>query len=72
MHCISLSKRLSHEELQLYYQIALHGRADLGLAPDEYAGFTMTLMRMLAFIPENLLENTKDSAPQSTGNLKEQ
>jgi len=62
---IALSKKFSPEELQLYYQIALNGRDDLGLAPDEYAGFTMTLMRMLAFIPENLLENTKVSAPQS-------
>ncbi len=50
----------------------MHGRADLGLAPDEYAGFTMTLMRMLAFVPENLLENTKASVPPSVGNAKEQ
>lgn len=69
---ISLSKRFSPEELQLYYQISLHGRSDLGLAPDEYAGFTMTLMRMLAFIPENLLENTKASIPPSGPNSKEQ
>ncbi|EEO28390.1 DNA polymerase III subunit gamma/tau [Oxalobacter paraformigenes] len=41
----------SAEELQLYYQIAIHGRNELGLAPDEYAGFTMTLLRMLAFAP---------------------
>lgn len=39
------------EDLQLHYQIALQGRNDLGLAPDEYAGFTMTLLRMLAFAP---------------------
>ncbi|MBI3069617.1 MAG: DNA polymerase III subunit gamma/tau [Betaproteobacteria bacterium] len=39
------------EEVQLLYQIALHGRNDIGLAPDEYAGFTMTLLRMLAFAP---------------------
>ncbi|HXF65973.1 MAG TPA: DNA polymerase III subunit gamma/tau [Burkholderiales bacterium] len=39
------------EDLQLYYQIAVQGRADLALAPDEYAGFTMTLIRMLAFTP---------------------
>ena len=35
----------------MYYQIALHGRRDLPLAPDEYAGFSMSLMRMLAFRP---------------------
>ncbi|WP_188916094.1 DNA polymerase III subunit gamma/tau [Pseudoduganella buxea] len=39
------------EEVQLYYQIAVHGRNELGLAPDEYAGFSMTLLRMLAFRP---------------------
>jgi DNA polymerase-3 subunit gamma/tau len=39
------------EDVQLLYQIALHGRRDLALAPDEFAGFTMTLMRMLAFLP---------------------
>ena len=59
---ISLSKKLKPDEIQLYYQIVLHGRADLGLAPDEYAGFTMTLMRMLAFVPENSLEDAKISA----------
>jgi DNA polymerase-3 subunit gamma/tau len=47
-----LAERLAPEQVQLYYQIALHGRNDLGLAPDEYAGFTMTLLRMIAFAPE--------------------
>ena len=47
-----LARRFGAEEVQLYYQIALHGRNDLGLAPDEYAGFTMALLRMLAFQPE--------------------
>lgn len=69
---VSLSKRLSSEDLQLYYQIVLQGRADLGLAPDEYAGFTMTLMRMLAFVPENSLENTKTYAIPSAKNSNEQ
>jgi DNA polymerase-3 subunit gamma/tau len=39
------------QEVQLYYQIVVHGRNEIGLAPDEYAGFTMTLLRMLAFRP---------------------
>jgi len=46
-----LAQALAPDEVQLYYQIALHGRNDLHLAPDEYAGFTMTLLRMLAFRP---------------------
>ena len=42
---------LSPEQVQLCYQIATVGRGELGLAPDEYAGFTMTLLRMLTFAP---------------------
>ncbi|HEY2021992.1 DNA polymerase III subunit gamma/tau [Paraburkholderia sp.] len=42
---------MSAEQVQLFYQIATIGRSELGLAPDEYAGFTMTLLRMLAFEP---------------------
>ncbi|HEX6006725.1 MAG TPA: DNA polymerase III subunit gamma/tau, partial [Burkholderiales bacterium] len=49
---LELARVFDAEDLQLYYQIALQGRADIALAPDEYAGFTMTLIRMLAFAPE--------------------
>jgi DNA polymerase-3 subunit gamma/tau len=45
------AQALSPEQVQLFYQIATLGRSELGLAPDEYAGFTMTLLRMLAFEP---------------------
>jgi DNA polymerase-3 subunit gamma/tau len=48
---VTLSKAFGEDDVQLLYQIAVHGRRDLELAPDEYAGFTMTLMRMLAFVP---------------------
>jgi DNA polymerase-3 subunit gamma/tau len=46
-----LAGQFAPEDLQLYYQIAIQGRGDLGLAPDEHAGFAMTLLRMLAFAP---------------------
>lgn len=46
-----LAAAFDPQEVQLYYQIAVHGRNEIGLAPDEYAGFTMTLLRMLAFRP---------------------
>jgi DNA polymerase III subunit gamma/tau len=39
------------DETQLLYSLCLHGRAELGLAPDEYAGLTMVLLRLLAFKP---------------------
>jgi DNA polymerase-3 subunit gamma/tau len=48
---LRLADVLDAEDIQLYYQIALHGRQDLPLAPDEYAGFTMALLRMLAVAP---------------------
>lgn len=50
---IALSKKISAEQLQLLYQITILGRRDLYLAPDEYAGFTMTLLRMLSFAPQD-------------------
>jgi DNA polymerase-3 subunit gamma/tau len=48
-HVRELATRLSPEEVQLYYQIAAYGRRDLPLAPDETTGFSMALLRMLAF-----------------------
>jgi DNA polymerase-3 subunit gamma/tau len=51
-----LASRLNPESVQLYYQIALQGREDLPLAPDEHAGFLMTVLRMLAFRPEGPAE----------------
>lgn len=54
---LSFAQRIPAETLQLYYQIALLGRRDIGLAPDEYAGFTMSLLRMLAFTPTDAVVN---------------
>ena len=48
---LALGRTLDPEQVQLYYQIAIHGRQDLPFAPDEFAGFTMALLRMLAFSP---------------------
>jgi len=63
---LRLSAQFSPEDVQLFYQIAAHGRHELGLAPDEYAGFTMTLLRMLAFTP---LWSDGKSAPQQTSSI---
>ena len=46
-----LAALLPADETQLLYSICLHGRGDLGLAPDEYAALTMVLLRLLAFKP---------------------
>jgi DNA polymerase-3 subunit gamma/tau len=58
----SLAERIDPETVQLYYQIATLGRRDLELAPDEFAGFSMTLLRMLAFAPGKEL---RQAAPAS-------
>jgi DNA polymerase III subunit gamma/tau len=44
-----LARALAGDETQLLYSIALHGRADLAVAPDEYSGLVMVLLRALAF-----------------------
>jgi DNA polymerase III subunit gamma/tau len=48
----SLAALMPADEIQLLYSICLHGRADLGLASDEYAALTMILLRLLAFKPK--------------------
>ncbi|MBA3774612.1 MAG: DNA polymerase III subunit gamma/tau, partial [Ramlibacter sp.] len=46
-----LAQLMPADETQLLYSMCLHGRAELGLAPDEYAALTMVLLRLLAFKP---------------------
>jgi DNA polymerase-3 subunit gamma/tau len=59
---------LDAEFLQLCYQIAIHGRNELPLAPDEYAGFVMTLLRLHAFRPERAgaIAATRSVPPAAT------
>src|SRR5690606_28371483 len=44
-------ERMSPEDVQLYFQIALNGRRDLPVGRDPRVGLEMTLLRMLAFRP---------------------
>ena len=46
-----LAQTMPADETQLLYSLCLHGRAELGLAPDDYAALTMVLLRLLAFKP---------------------
>jgi DNA polymerase-3 subunit gamma/tau len=55
--------RMAPESVQLAYQIAVQGRADLALAPDEATGFSMTLLRLLAFEPLHDDEVTRTPTP---------
>jgi DNA polymerase III subunit gamma/tau len=81
---LELSKALSREDVQLFYQIALLGRRDIALAPEHRAGFEMVLLRMLAFQPvaesrvdppESSASHTSDSqastSPKSSANTEE-
>jgi DNA polymerase III subunit gamma/tau len=46
-----LADLLPADQTQLLYSLCLHGRTELGLAPDEYAALLMVLLRLLAFQP---------------------
>jgi DNA polymerase-3 subunit gamma/tau len=59
---------LDAETVQLYYQIALNGRRDLPFAPDEFSGFCMTLLRMLAFAPGGA--NSKPGVPEGANSKR--
>ena len=54
-----LAQAMPAEETQLLYSLCLHGRTELGLAPDEYAALTMVLLRLLAFKPQAGLAEKK-------------
>ncbi|HEY9278578.1 MAG TPA: DNA polymerase III subunit gamma/tau, partial [Eoetvoesiella sp.] len=48
----ALGQSLHPDLVQLFYSVAVHSRHELSLAPDEYAGFVMACLRMLALAPE--------------------
>jgi DNA polymerase-3 subunit gamma/tau len=54
-----LALLLPADEIQLLYSMALHGRQELSLAPDEYAGLLMVLLRMLSFRPAGAARQDK-------------
>ena len=61
-----LADQLSREDVQLYYQIALHGRRDLSLSPDPRCGFEMIFLRLLTFRP------LRDIAPSPIADKNQQ
>ncbi len=54
----ALTSRLSSQDTQLYYQIALMGRRDLPFAANPRDGVEMVLLRMLSFKPSCAAEAT--------------
>src|SRR6185437_3624054 len=59
----ALAQRVDAGRVQVMYQIAVLGRRDLPLAPDDYAGFSMALLRMLSFAQPS--ENRGEEAPRA-------
>jgi DNA polymerase III subunit gamma/tau len=62
---LALRERLSPDDVQLYYQIAVAGRRDLPWAPDARVGFEMTLLRMLAFRQDDASGESPGPAPRA-------
>ena len=67
-----LAALMPKDETQLLYSMCLHGRGDLGLAPDEYAALTMVLLRLLAFKPPAGSAEKKSLKPEQTASPKVQ
>ncbi len=61
-----LAALMPADETQLLYSLCLHGRGELGLAPDEYAALTMVLLRLLAFKPVSGVGGVGESAEKKT------
>lgn len=62
-----LAPLLAPDETQLFYSLCLQGRAELALAPDEYSGLLMQLLRLLAFKPGSVLAQGGQAPPKAEG-----
>lgn len=62
-----LAQALPADVVQLIYSIALHGRQELGLAPDEYAALNMILLRALVFMPKSTVPSGALSVTETLG-----
>jgi DNA polymerase-3 subunit gamma/tau len=64
---VRLAGAMPADETQLLYSICLHGRGELGLAPDEYAALTMVLLRLLAFKPGSAIRASAEKKTLNDG-----
>jgi DNA polymerase-3 subunit gamma/tau len=55
---VSLASGITQEDAQLFYQVAINGKRDIGMAADPRAGFEMLVLRMIAFRPAAVLDDT--------------
>ena len=68
---LGLMDLLSEDELQLLYQIGLIAKRDMELAPSLSSGFDMALLRMVAFIPNEIQQTKKKVKQLKPDNHKE-
>jgi len=54
----ALANAITQEDAQLYYQVAINGKRDIGLAADPRSGFEMLVLRMIAFRPVSVLDDS--------------
>lgn len=67
-----LARQMPPDETQLLYSLCLHGRAELGLAPDEHAALLMVLLRLLAFKPSQTgVGGAEKKSPDTAHRLKQ-
>lgn len=59
---LDLAKTIPPDLLQLFYTVAVHGRQEMTLAPDEYAGFVMVCLKMLSFVESPTPEGSGEAA----------
>ncbi len=69
---LTQAARLTAEDVQLYYQIAIKSQEDLPLAPDARTGFEMALIRMIAFAPQGVPSEGGNPLPNQTAPMPEQ
>ncbi|KGM39157.1 DNA polymerase III subunits gamma and tau [Aquabacterium sp. NJ1] len=67
-----LAPLLAPDETQLFYSLCLQGRAELALAPDEYSGLLMLMLRLLAFKPGSGAGQGGSSLPKAEGSVRQQ
>ncbi len=65
----ALAQSIGAEDAQLFYQIAINGKRDMALAPDPRSGFEMLLLRMLAFRPAAVIDESLGAADLQPASL---
>ena len=68
---LGLAAEFSQEFVQLAYQIVNNGRAELSVAPDEYSGFVMTLLRLHTFAPSKVSDLLETAVVRSKSTVRQ-